>query len=314
MDVLPILAGLRCRRTEGDVMSVQQIKTEPRFVDPTSPLEKQRTALDSLIQNPPENSRVMVFSPELAENVLADLNGQNRSQRPMRIQRYARDMADRKWLLSGDTIKFGRSGLLRDGQNRLKACVHSKSSFKTHVIFGVDDRAFKAMDIGATRTGIDAFKIEGVPNPRVAAPAVRWIIIYDRSATDPDRGASFDNATLLEYYKANVDPARLNLAISRSIAVGHPFPQGPLAALFYRFDSRDARLTKQFALDLEKRERGGRKLAEKLVDLRKQQAGRLHELQMHALVIQAFNAYRQKVSVTRATLNWHDGKDFPEIV
>lgn len=296
-------------------MAVEVIaRGEPRFIDPNAPLAKQRASLDALIQNPPENSRVCVFSPDLAASILEDLNGQNRSQRPMRIRRFARDMTEKRWLLSGDTIKFGRSGLLRDGQNRLQACVHSNTPFKTHVVFGVDDRAFKVMDTGATRTGIDAFKIEGVPSPRVAAPAVRWIAIYERSSTEPDRGVSFDNAFLLEYYKSNIEAQRLNIAIERAVAVGQPFPPGPLAALLYRFDAKDSRTSKQFALDLEKRERGGRKLAEKLSELRKQQGGRLHELQLHALIIQAFNAYRQKATVTQKILNWHDGREFPEIV
>lgn len=296
--------------------SVQELRArqEPRIIDPNSSVERQRSALDALIQNPPENSRIITISPALAGEILAELNGQNRSQRPMRIKRFARDMAAGKWLLSGDTIKFGRSGLLRDGQNRLRACIFSESSFRSHVVFGVDDRAFKVMDTGATRTGIDAFKIEGVPTPRVAAPAVRWLAIYEKDSTDPDRGWSIDNSSLLEYFKANVDAERLRVAIERAVATGKPFPLGPLAALFYRFDVHDPRVTKVFAADMAKRERGARKLTEKLVDLRKQQAGRLHELQMHALVIQAFNAYRTKQSVTKSTLNWHEGKDFPALV
>lgn len=303
-------------KKDHSVMTIEPLRTqrqEPRVIDPNSPVERQRAALDSLIQNPPENSRILTISPPLAADILAELNGQNRTKRPMRIRRFGNDMSAGKWRLTGDTIKFGRSGLLRDGQNRLAACVQSNTSFRTHVVFGVDDKAFSVMDTGATRTGIDAFKIAGVPHSRVAAPAVRWLAIYDKNALDPDRGWSIDNSSLLEYFKSNVDTDRLNTAIQRAITAGRPFPPGPLAALLYRFDARDPRVTKAFAADLEKREHGARKLTEKLINLRKQQGGRLHELQMHALVIQAFNAYRQKQSVTKATLNWHEGKDFPGI-
>jgi hypothetical protein len=142
---------------------------------------------------------------------------------------------------------------------------------------------------------------------------VRWIAIYEKDATNPDRGVAIDNATLLDYLKNNIDRPRLEEAVERAMAVGKPFPIGGLAALLYRFEARDSRAAKRFALDLEKRERGGRKLATRLLNLRKQQMGRLHELQTHALIIQAFNCYRQNTSITSARLNWVDGKDFPVV-
>jgi hypothetical protein len=276
-------------------------------------LAKQWSVLESLIHNPPENSRIITIVPGIAQKILDELNGNNRGKRPAKIRRFAEFMANDCWRLTGDTIKFGKSEALKDGQNRLFACVHADKPFRTHVVFGVDDRAFMVIDTGATRTGADAFKIEGVAHARVSAPAVRWIMIYENDPAPPERGTAIDNAALLDYLRNRIDRAKLDEAVERAMVMGKPFPIGALAALFYRFEATDHRTTKKFALDLEKRERGGRKLADRLNNLRKQQMGRLHELQTHALIIQAFNCYRAGQTVTAQRLNWTDGKDFPVV-
>jgi hypothetical protein len=55
--------------------------------------------------------------------------------------------------LTGDTIKFGTDGLLKDGQNRLAAVVRSGVSLSTHTVFGIEPLLFDRMDIGKNRTG-----------------------------------------------------------------------------------------------------------------------------------------------------------------
>lgn len=295
------------------MQNLSVVNKEPRVIDPNSPLDKQKAALESLIQNPPENSRIICFSPPLAGWVLQNLNSNNRQIRPARIRRFANDLANKRWYLTGDTIKFGRSGLLRDGQNRLQACIHSELNLKTHVVFGVDDRAFAVMDTGAVRTGVDAFKIDGVPHPRIAAPAVRWLIIHEQNPADPNRGMSIDNATLLQYLREMVDRPRLDQAVKRAIAAGRMFSPGYLAALLYIFDGTDARAAARFSADLEAQAHGVRRLVEAMKELRKQQMGRLHELQAQAMIIKAFNAYRRSQSVTKASVKWTDAQPFPVV-
>lgn len=290
--------------------NVQALRTEPRIIDPNSSLEKQVAVLESLIDNPPENSRIITFTPELAEHILDTLNSSNRNKRPARIRRFAGDMATGRWSLTGDTIKFGKSRTLRDGQNRLEACRHSKKRFRSHVVFGVEDRAFAVMDTGAIRTGIDAFNIAGVANYRIAAPAVRWLAIYKDSMAKPNRAMSIDNASLIDFLKNHVNRERLDVAVERAMAAGQPFPAGSLAALLYLFEEKDPKTTAKFAADLETGKGRAKTLAKKLTTMRKQQAGRMHELQIAAFIIQTFNAYR---SGKRPTLHWTEDGNFPSI-
>ena len=81
--------------------------------------------LKDLVANKPANSVVMTFTPVVAEYILDNMNVGNRPQKPSRIVRYAADMANDKWSVTGESIKFGADGKLKDGQNRLAACVRS---------------------------------------------------------------------------------------------------------------------------------------------------------------------------------------------
>lgn len=282
-----------------------------RWIDPNAPLSQQVKFLSDLIRNPPENSRVITITPDLAAWILTDLNTHNRSKRPAKIKRFSEAMERDGFLLTGDTIKFSRGGLLIDGQNRLSACVRYGKRFRSHVVFGIDDRAFTVIDANAVRNNPDTMKIAGVTHPQLAAQAIRWIIIC---GNDPlDRGRSIDNDELLKYYITRIDKDRFDIAKARAVAVPSAVPAGALAAHLYLFSAIHAKATERFARDLADNVRGARKLITKLANLRKQNLGRLHETQVNALIIQAWTAYRKGESLTSSMLNWTETKDYPTI-
>src|SRR5262245_41063508 len=105
-----------------------------RKIRASMPLHEQIAALGELIRRPPTNSRVIEFSPKLAEYVLTKLNPNNRPMKPAKIKKYAIDLTDGLWGLTGDTIKFGSDSLLKDGQNRLAACVRAGKVLTSHVV------------------------------------------------------------------------------------------------------------------------------------------------------------------------------------
>jgi hypothetical protein len=284
----------------------------PRFIDPNSSGDKQWSVLVDLIKHPPENSRIITISPGLAERVLSQLNTGNRKKRPIRIRRYGEAMSDQGWILSGDTIKFGRNGMLLDGQNRLSACVRAGVPFRTHVIFGIDEVAFQVIDTGKARTNIDLFEMASIPYPGIVGPAVRWLAICDKG--DPaDRGLTFSNQELWTFYQAKVDKEGMALAVDRAVRAVKTVPRGALAAHLYLFEQKHAATAKRFAADLENGVRVGKKLADKLKNLRKQNMGRLHERQINALLIQAWNAYRSNTTLTANHLNWNENKEYPAV-
>lgn len=202
------------------------------FVRSTS-VKKDIYKLKSLIENPPETSLVMEITPNMAHYVINELNKNNRPVKPAHLVRYARDMANNNWGLTGETIKFGLDGLLKDGQNRLMACFKSGCSFKSHIVFGVKPETFHQMDVGATRDSTDIFHIMGVPNSKHVASALKAIMPWMQGKTHSR--IFIDNQISKEFYENKIDKDLLQLSIKTANSVFKivKLQRNYLTALYY---------------------------------------------------------------------------------
>ncbi len=288
----------------------------PRFIDPNAPLDAQVQALTSLIERPPTTSRIITFTPALAQWVLETLNVHNRPLKTRDVARYAANMGADRWTLTGDTIKFSEKRILRDGQNRLTACVQSGVPFTTHVVFGIEDAAFDVLDNGRRRTGSDAFAVAGIPHHQITAGAVRWLHILK---TNPkDRSVVFENRALLQMFQALSATDRKLLVkcaakASGIIRAGGRFAAPSLAALLFIFSHRHAATAERFADDLMHHRGNATKLLQKIKSVRAQQLGRIHEVQLNAFIVLTWGSYRRGRTLRAADLNWNDTHEFPEI-
>lgn len=277
-----------------------------RKIKASMPLQEQIATLGELIARPPTNSRVIEFSPKLAEHILTKLNLKNRKPKPAKIKKYAADMM-RGWGLTGDTIKFGNDGFLKDGQNRLAASVRVGKPFVSHAVFGIDPNEFLRMDIGKNRTGADVFHIAKIPHPNHAAAAVRWLLILT-SENPSNRGAQFSNEELYEAYREKFDGDRIEHSIKHALRVrrfGHPV--GPLAALHYLFRERDAEKADAFFEEWDtgrvKKVRAPTKALQLALQAEAAKANnRVHENVRNALIIKAWNAYVARRTVSKADM------------
>lgn len=100
--------------------------------------------------------------PGAAETVLRRHNGQNRKLDRRDVSRYARDLLQGKWMLNGETILFDDSGLLRQGQHRLNACVKSGIPLPTFIIAGVPSSVFASLDQHRKRRPSEVLGGQGV--------------------------------------------------------------------------------------------------------------------------------------------------------
>jgi hypothetical protein len=280
-----------------------------RFIDPKAPVEMQVQQLMDFIKHPPETSRVLTITPDLATVILEQMNTGNRRKRSGNIARFAQAMAERDWVLTGDTLKFSKAAVLLDGQNRLSACVRSGANFRTHVIFGIEDKAFATIDAGAKRTNPDTFQCAGVPYHATVSPAVRWLMIGSG-----DRSQSFENREILDFYNQNVNAVLMEWAAKKASAVSKLIPRGALAAHLYLFAQKNKRTAEKFADDLAERKGSAKTLLLKIQSLRTQNGGRIHDRQLNALVILAWNALREGKRVNVSTLKWTTDEEYPSIV
>jgi hypothetical protein len=217
------------------------------------------------------------------------------------------------WTLTGEPIKFSVTGILRDGQHRLEACVRSGVSFVTDIRFGVPEKAFDVIDTGTTRTNADTFYLMGVVNPKITASAVRWIEIVNRGG---DRGLSFDNRTLSRMYGAlpASDQDCLGQMVKAADSVcrnGVRLAAGQLAALLFLFHQHDAAKTAKFLGDLKSVKRRGSvsRLLRKVEQLRSYGAGIVNDRQLAGMVIIAWNEY-----TTNQPIAYLPDEPFPEIL
>jgi len=303
------------------VTNVQTMRADKgeRKIRAAMPLNEQIAMLGELIARPPTNSRVIEFSPQLAEYVLTTLNRNNRPMKPAKIKKYAVDLTAGLWGLTGDTVKFGVDGLLKDGQNRLSACVRTGRPMATHVVFGIDPQLFSRMDIGKNRTGGDVFAIAGISYAGHVAAAVRWLLIL--TGEDPsDRGAQFTNEDLLRAYREKFDADRLESSIQAALAVRKAchHPVGPLAALHYLFSERSDKKADEFfdewATGRAKKARSpSRYLQKTLVEVAASSNNRVHENVRNALIIKAWNAFISGRSVSKADMRHAISDPMPKI-
>ena len=218
-------------------MALTSIVSKQRKLSSELSLKEQIHTLKSLISNPPQNSRVCEFTPELAEYILdkskGNLNINNRPRKSQKIIEYKRDMQIDNWSLTGDTIKFGTDGYLKDGQNRLAACIQAQTPFTTHVLFGIDPNTFHHMDTGKNRGADDVLAIMGVTNSSKVAQQIKFLLNWEKGKTNTAGSASNDQ--IKDAYLNKYKPELLQEGVSwaRKVYAQTRYTHGQVAATFY---------------------------------------------------------------------------------
>lgn len=153
------------------------------------------------------------ISPQTAQKWLAKFNTQNRNMKNTHVVSLVSDMVSGNWLVTGDTIKFDKVGLLIDGQHRLKACVKSGEGFWTYVARGLNTAVRDVIDTNAPRLASDVLQFTGRTRTRTLASVAR--ICMHREAggyhfVGPNRGVEkLTNAQILSYIETHPEVEKM---------------------------------------------------------------------------------------------------------
>ena len=281
---------------------------------------EQISNLNSLIKNPPQNSRIIEVSPALAQYVLENLNIGNRSKKTDKIKVYAKDMASNNWSLTNATLAFGSDGFLKDGQNRLSACVRAGEPFRTHAIFGIEPDSFVHMDTGANRSHMDVFTIMGTPYPSLTGAVIRHIVAYKGGKANT-KSVRMTNDDLREYYKNDVNTSLLELSIklAKITKKNTTIPVPPLAALFYIVsEGGDLERAKSFMDDLAAGFGKGvrspvRKLLHTLTEIRMQNRNKVMPDVMSILLARTWINYKADKQSTKRDMHIDSASIMPKL-
>jgi hypothetical protein len=135
--------------------------------------------VDMTTDQPDPDTRWETIDPYTARTYL-DENDANRAVRNRVINAYARDMGHGAWFVTGETIKFSKTGELLDGQHRLFAIIESNTAQRMLVVRGLEPETKGIIDTGAPRTAGDALKLVGLGagNPYAVAAASRLLVLW----------------------------------------------------------------------------------------------------------------------------------------
>jgi len=250
--------------------------------------------IEQFMLNPPVTSRIIDIDPVSAAAILKDRNHGNRPPKPNKVQQFAADMANDRWGVTGDTLKFAPDGRLLDGQNRLAASVRVNKPFRTHVVFGIDPQLFGRMDIGKPRNPADVLHIAGYKYASTLASAIRWAHLLD---TDPYNRDTLQPDFVLELARDKYPDIEPSIKYGREINRQFAHPAGQAAALMYKFQKSDPAKAEDFFQAWIKGQRNGKY---QIIDtmqalLHSQKAnnnGRIHELTRAAVIIKAWNTFK----------------------
>lgn len=147
-------------------------------------------------------AEIINVSPRVAEQMLG-MNSNNRSVRSRKVSQYATDMRSGNWKLTGEAIKFDKTGRMLDGQHRCLAVIESGATVPMFVIRGLDEDTQNVMDTGAARGAGDMLSLRGYQYATLVAAGAKWCYLFDNDRLYVDSKAQVvTHAQILEYVEA----------------------------------------------------------------------------------------------------------------
>lgn len=145
------------------------------------------------------------ITPEIAQQLLSN-NAGNRKLSERNVQFIYGQMVAGEWKLTGDTIKIGKDGKLKDGQHRLAGVVKYGKPIEMFVAEGVADDVFQVLDTGKSRSAADVLSMSGIRNSNNVAGSVRAIILFKQGVYSHNKAGKTSratNAAILKFTEEN---------------------------------------------------------------------------------------------------------------
>jgi len=268
-----------------------------------------------LVQHPPMHSVVVHIEPEAAEQLLIVTNSKNRPMSRSFAKRLGNLIEAEEYAITGDTIKFSKSGTLLDGQHRLQGCVNSKRAIISHMVFGLDDDIFDVLDQGHKRTAGDILALCGVEEYTLTAASIAWVHTLRNGRTSNASGLTPRAIRVLATGEMS-DIARY-LRDARLISSAFKHPPSLLAAILYIIGQKSEALAKSFAHEWVHGPRIGRNenfdvLSGRFLAVQRQGGGHINRWVRAALIVQTFNHWNADEVASPRSLTWRKEWKFPE--
>lgn len=152
---------------------------------------------------------------------MLSLNFGNRNPTYSDIEKYAKDMFNKKWFFLGNSIKFSVNNHLIDGQKELAAIIHSKTVQRYHIQCALPPAAAFVIDTGRMRSVADALTAAGFKDCNNLAAAIRTVIAmnkYQRTPGTLERNQKIDNQMVVDWTGNKTNISLLQKAVLKGVA------------------------------------------------------------------------------------------------
>lgn len=257
----------------------------------------------------------MFVTPRMAEDYL-EANTHNRKEKTSAQARYVRAMLAGDWMPTSSII-FSRSGVLLDGQNRLRSVITSGVGQWFLIIEGAEDAAQDSIDTGVRRSLSDQLRIHGEANATELGAAISQFHAYRAVGYfGANVGGGDKTPSIIEGFRILRDNPGLRESVSRTAFTARilKIPSGVAACAHYLFSQLNQDDADFFWTRLHDGE--GLEKGNPILTLRNdllQDIGalrRMHPKRKAAIIIRAWNAFRDGEQLVK--LQWSPGGARPD--
>jgi hypothetical protein len=175
-----------------------------------------------------------IVTPELAQRMLAQNEGPQRSVNRWHVDFLADQMRAGLFMENGQSITFDSDGNLLDGQHRLHACIKANTPFSTIVVRGVGAAAWPTIDTGMIRSLAHELQAKGTRNATTVASSARFAISLETGAfgkTGSNAGKRIPHVEALSWIARN--PAIAEYARVCAACKVFSGPRGLVAGIWF---------------------------------------------------------------------------------
>lgn len=254
---------------------------------------------------------IRLVDPAMAGDWLSK-NIRNRPLGMVTVNRYVHYIKTGQWMLNGEPIIIDPFGNMLDGQHRCSAIVRANIAVPICVIFGITNEAFKTLNQGKLRSGVDVLGITGQERCKTLSSALGWLNRYLMDCMTTS--VHMSNIELLDLLKEHPGIKDSVSYITPRVIKGM-HPPGLLAFLHYTCTEKHPEhhgFFEQILTGVNISEGTPQYILTRKLQLNRGEKSAFSKLETAAFIVKAWNAV-----VTRSQmriLRWLPSEGFPKIL
>lgn len=264
-------------------------------------------------------TEIINISPAQASSWLENSKFDNRNISDRLVNKIARDIKNNKWIFDGTPIRFDKNNNVIDGHHRLWGIISAGLPVKSLVIRGLSDESKDTIDTGKARSNSDILHFHGFVNTASLANACRLSIGYRMNNGDLykwARGSSklhCSSSQIVEEAEKNIDLVHCHQKTISYKFIKKFIGFGTASFCMHIFGKINATKANEFFYLLEKGEnlqegnpilalRNSLTIRDHLT-MKLAKGGNYRSAYLIAIIIKAWNAYRDEKVVQRLYFN-----------